>query len=68
MSVNPKFVNIKNNGTINWLISSKYPNPINAAKIAANYVVECIKESKKDPDHTYGPRFEPVLGKLIGML
>lgn len=39
-----------------------------AAKIAANYVVECILESKKDPDHTYGARFEPVLGKLIQML
>ena len=39
-----------------------------AAKIAADYVVECILESKKDPDHTYGARFEPVLGKLINML
>lgn len=39
-----------------------------AAKIAANYVVECIMESKNDPDHTYGARFEPVLGKLIQML
>lgn len=39
-----------------------------AAKIAADYVVECILESKKDPDHTYGARFEPVLGKLIQML
>ena len=39
-----------------------------AATIAANYVVECILESKKDPDHTYGARFEPVLGKLIAML
>ena len=39
-----------------------------AAKIAANYVVECILESKNDPDHTYGARFEPVLGKLIQML
>ena len=39
-----------------------------AAKIAADYVVECILESKKDPDHTYGARFEPVLGKLIAML
>lgn len=39
-----------------------------AAKIAADYVVECIKESKNDPDHTYGARFEPVLGKLIAML
>lgn len=39
-----------------------------AAKIAADYVVECILESKNDPDHTYGARFEPVLGKLIQML
>lgn len=39
-----------------------------AAKIAADYVVECIIESKNDPDHTYGARFEPVLGKLIAML
>ncbi len=36
-----------------------------AAKIAADYVVECILESQKDPDHTYGARFEPVLGKLM---
>ena len=39
-----------------------------AAKIASNYVCECIMESKNDPDHTYGARFEPVLGKLIQML
>ena len=39
-----------------------------AAKIAADYVVECILESKKDPSHTYGARFEPVLGKLIEKL
>lgn len=39
-----------------------------SAKIAADYVVECILESKNDPDHTYGARFEPVLGKLIQML
>ena len=39
-----------------------------SAKIAADYVVECIMESKNDPDHTYGARFEPVLGKLIQML
>lgn len=39
-----------------------------SAKIAADYVVECILESKNDPDHTYGARFEPVLGKLIEML
>ena len=39
-----------------------------AAKIAADFVLECIKESAKDPEHTYGARFEPVLGKLIEML
>lgn len=39
-----------------------------AAKIAADYVVECIIESKNDPDHKYGARFEPVLKKLIDML
>lgn len=35
-----------------------------AAVIAAEYVLECIKESQKDPAHTYGARFEPVLYKL----
>ena len=39
-----------------------------AAKIAADYVVECILESQKDPTHTYGARFEPVLSKLIAMI
>jgi len=39
-----------------------------AARIAADFVLECIKESAKDPTHTYGARFEPVLGKLIQML
>ena len=36
-----------------------------AAKIAANYVVECIKETAKEEGHWYGAKFEPVLGKLI---
>jgi len=39
-----------------------------AAKIAADYVVECILESQKDPDHKYGARFEPVIGKLIAKI
>ncbi len=39
-----------------------------AAKIAADYTVACIKETAKDPDHWYGARFEPVLGKLIEMV
>ena len=39
-----------------------------AAKIAADYALECIKETAKDPDHWYGARFEPVLSKLIEMV
>lgn len=39
-----------------------------SAKIAADFVVECIIESQKDPDHKYGARFEPVLYKLIEMI
>lgn len=36
-----------------------------AAKIAADYCVECIKETTKLENHWYGVAFEPVLGKLI---
>ena len=39
-----------------------------AAKIAADYVVECIRETAKLPNHWYGAAFEPVLGKLIEAL
>lgn len=39
-----------------------------AAKIAADYTVECIKATAEDPEHWYGARFEPVLGKLIAAL
>ena len=35
-----------------------------AAKIAADYTVECIKETAGDKDHWYGAKFEPVLYKL----
>ena len=42
--------------------------PADATRIAADYTVECIKETANDPDHWYGARFEPVLGKLIEML
>lgn len=37
---------------------------LEAATIAAEYVLACIRESQKDPSHTYGARFEPVLGQL----
>ncbi len=36
-----------------------------AAKIAADYTVECIKYTQDDKDHWYGVKFEPVLPKLI---
>ena len=39
-----------------------------AARIAADYTVECIKETAKHDNHWYGAAFEPVLGKLIQAL
>ena len=39
-----------------------------AAKIAGDYTVECIKETAKQDNHWYGAAFEPVLGKLIEAL
>lgn len=36
-----------------------------AAKIAADYTVECIRATIEDKDHWYGTKFETVLGKLI---
>ena len=39
-----------------------------AAKIAADYVVECIKATQGDPDHWYGVKFELGLPKLISQL
>jgi len=42
--------------------------PIEAAAIAADYAVKCIRNSAGDPSHTYGAKFEPVLGELIAAL
>lgn len=39
-----------------------------AAKIAADYTVECIKATAEEENHWYGAKFEPVLGKLIQAL
>ena len=39
-----------------------------SARIAADYTVECIKETAKEDNHWYGAAFEPVLGKLIAAL
>ena len=39
-----------------------------AAKIAADYAVACIKKTAELDNHWYGAAFEPVLGKLIQMI
>lgn len=39
-----------------------------AAKIAADYTLECIRATAEEDNHWYGAKFEPVLGKLIAML
>ena len=39
-----------------------------AAKIAADFVVECIEETEKDESHWYGVRFERAIPKLISLL
>ncbi len=39
-----------------------------AAKIAADYTVECIKATAEEDNHWYGAKFEPVLMKLISAL
>jgi len=39
-----------------------------AAKIAADYVVACIRYTDGDPEHWYGVKFEPVLSELIDMI
>ena len=36
-----------------------------AARIAADYTLECIRFTATLPNHWYGAAFEPVLGKLI---
>ena len=39
-----------------------------AAQIAADYTVECIKETAKLDNHWYGAAFEPALPKLIELI
>lgn len=39
--------------------------PFEAAKIAADYTLECIKATAAEENHWYGAKFEPVLMKLI---
>ena len=39
-----------------------------AARIAADYTLICVKKAQGDDEHFYGVRFEPELPKLIEML
>lgn len=39
-----------------------------AAKIAADYTVECIQATTEEENHWYGAKFEPVLPKLAAYL
>ena len=39
-----------------------------AAKIAADYVLACIKKTAELDNHWYGAAFEPVLYKLVTAL
>ncbi len=41
---------------------------IDAAAIAADYTVACMKATLPDPTHSYGVKFEPLLPKLIAAL
>ena len=41
---------------------------LEAARIAGDYTLLCMKNTQDDPDHWYGVKFEPVLGQLIEML
>lgn len=48
------------------LLSGK--TELEAAQIAGDYTLLCVKNTIDDPAHWYGVKFEPVLGKLIEML
>ncbi len=39
-----------------------------AARIAADYTLACIRNTADDPAHWYGVKFEPILGQLIRSL
>lgn len=39
-----------------------------AAKIAADYVLLCMENTRGDLTHTYGVKFEPMLGTLMDMI
>ncbi len=39
-----------------------------SAKIAAYFVLLCMENTRGDKDHTYGVKFEPMLGTLMDMI
>ncbi len=39
-----------------------------AAKIAADYTLICMENTRGDKNHTYGVKFEPMLGTLMDMI
>ncbi|MBR2340797.1 MAG: pyridoxamine kinase [Clostridia bacterium] len=47
---------------------AKGKSAFEAAKIAADYTVLCIKATQQDTEHWYGARFETALPELIKML
>ena len=46
----------------------KEMSSFDAAKIAAEYTMECIRLTAELPNHWYGAAFEPALPKLISMI
>jgi pyridoxine kinase len=42
--------------------------PFDAASIAADFTLECVKLTANDDEHWYGARFEPILYKLSEMI
>ncbi len=43
-------------------------DPYTAAKIAADYTLICMENTRGDRAHTYGVKFEPMLGTLMDMI
>ncbi len=46
----------------------KGKNCTDSVKAACSFTLECMKETRTDPNHWYGPKFEPALPKLIDIL
>lgn len=47
---------------------SRGKDAVRSAQIAADFTVQCIKETQKYKDHWYGARFEPAIPYLIELL